>query len=269
MNNENCNTNWIIETPFPMMATDESGIVSWVNPAFEELCATESENLVGMSVDNPPAPNLTELFSTKNPVQILHPDRGEIWLERTIKKVNQDDEPLVNMHYFHEVTTENQLVQENLQLKQQIENLTLTDELTGLPNERSLSQHLAAQVTRSRRYNNPLTLVVADLKINDDSSHILDQHYDDAILAFSHFLRERLRWADFIARCNQGRFVIILPETSQQEATNLFNDILNEKDKIDLPEEQKSALNINFGLAEWEKGNDPKMLVERASKTLG
>jgi len=269
MNNENCNTKWINETPFPMMATDESGIVSWVNPAFEELCAADSESLIGLSSDNPPAPNLTELLGTKNPVQILHPERGEIWLERTIKKVNQEDEPPVNMHYFHEVTTENQLVQENLQLKQQIENLTLTDELTGLANERALSQHLATQVTRSRRYNNPLTLVVADLKINDESSHILDQHYDDAILAFSHFLRERLRWADFIARCNPGRFVIILPETSEQEANSLFNDILKEIDKIDLPEEQKSALNFQFGLAAWEKGNDPKMLVERASRALG
>ena len=150
-----------------------------------------------------------------------------------------------------------------------MENLTLTDELTGLANERSLSQHLAAQVTRSRRYHNPLTLVLVSIEVNDQGSHILDEHYNDAIVAFSHFLRERLRWADFIARCQAGRFVIVLPETGEEEATRLFNDIIKEANKIDLPEEQKAAIDVRFGLAEWKKGNDPRLLVERASKALG
>jgi len=268
MSNENCNKNWITQTPFPMMATDESGIVNWVNPAFETLCATGRDKLIGASSENPPSPNLSELFSTKNPIQLIHPERGEIWLQRTVKPVNQPDEPVTLMHYFQEVEADSKLLQENLLLKKQVENLTLTDELTGLANERSLSQHLAAQVTRSRRYHNPLTLVLVSIEVNDQSAHILDEHYNDAIIAFSHFLRERLRWADFIARCNAGRFVIVLPETTKEEASRLFNDIVSDKDKIDLPEEQKTAIELHFGLAEWQKGYDPRLLVEQASRAL-
>jgi diguanylate cyclase (GGDEF)-like protein len=268
MTNENCNKNWIVQSPFPMMATDETGLISWVNPAFEDLCAVNADELIGTSTDNPPSPNLKALLSTANPIQLIHPERGELWLQRTVKQVSQDDEPVVLMHYFQEMNTDNALLQENLLLKKQVENLTLTDELTGMANERSLSQHLAAQVTRSRRYNNPLTLVLVSIEINDQSAHILDEHYNDAIVALSHFLRERLRWADFIARCNAGRFVIVLPETGKEEATRLFNDIVHDKDKIDLTPEQKAAIELRFGLAEWEKGNDPRLLVERASRAL-
>ena len=269
MSIENCNENWITQSPFPMMATDESGLVSWANPAFQDLCATEAEQILGASLDNPPSASVKELFGTSNPVQFIHPERGELWLQRTIKTVSQPDEPVMQMHYFQEMNSDNSLLEENLQLKKQVESLTLTDELTGLANERSLSQHLAAQVTRSRRYNNPLTLVMVSIEFDNQSSHILDEHYNDAIIALSHFLRERLRWADFIARCNGGRFIIVLPETGQEEATRLFNDIVNDKNKIDLPDEQKAPIKLRFGLAEWEKGNDPRMLVERASQALG
>ena len=55
MSNENCNKNWITQTPFPMMATDESGQVSWVNPAFEDLCAVEVEEIIGATADDPPS----------------------------------------------------------------------------------------------------------------------------------------------------------------------------------------------------------------------
>ena len=268
MSNDNCNKNWITQTPYPMMATDENGKVSWVNPAFEDLCTVGSEQIIGTSAENPPLPDLGELFSTQNPIKLQHPERGEVWLQRTIKTVSQPDEPVMQMHYFQEMNADESLLQENLLLKKQVENLTLTDELTGLANERSLSQHLAAQVTRSRRYNNPLTLVLVSIEVDHQSAPILDEHYNDAIVAFSQFLRERLRWADFIARCQAGRFVIVLPETGKEEAERLFADIVNEKHKIDLPEEQKAAVNLRFGLAEWEKGNDPRLLVERASQAL-
>lgn len=269
MNNRNCNENWITQSPFPMMATDESGLVSWVNPAFEELCSISSEQIIGRSADNPPAPNLAEVFGTQDSIQLIHPEHGELLLQRFIVTVSEPGEPVSLMHYFQVMSTDDALLQENMQLKKQVENLTLTDELTGLANERSLSQHLANQVTRSRRYNNPLTLVLVNLEVNDQKTHILDEHYNDAIVAFSHFLRERLRWADFIARCNAARFIVVLPETGKEEATRLFNDIIRDKNKIELPEEQKAAIELRFGLAEWEKGNDPRLLVDRASQALG
>ena len=59
--------------------------------------------------------------------------------------------------FFEEVTEQVKLKQENSALQQQVEELTITDELTGLANPRALNRALSSQVTRSRRYNNPLS----------------------------------------------------------------------------------------------------------------
>jgi len=268
MNTSIIGQQWLEENPYPMMAMDETGFVQWTNPAFQTLCNLTNDLIIGSSSDKPPAPNLADLLSTKSNVQLIHPERGEILLERIIKTLENSDGSNIHVHFFQEKCSSDAIAKENFRLKQQVENLTLTDELTGLANERALSQNLATQVTRSRRYNNPLTLALVDIEIPDEGVHILDEHYNDAVISISHFLRERLRWADFIARCGAGRFVIVLPETAQEEAHRLFTDIINDKDKIDLPDDQKPFINLHFGIAEWEKGNDPKILVKRASQAV-
>jgi len=263
-----CNKNWLEKNPFPMMAIDLAGCIRWVNPAFESLAGTDRDSLLGCSAQDLPAPELADLLDDKSPVRVIHPERGEIWLERIVRQVSEPDENALQMHYFQEKTPNEALVEENHHLKQQLESLILTDELTGLANERALSQHLATQVTRSRRYNNPLTLVLVNIEVDIQKEDNAGKFFDDAVIAASHFLRERLRWADFIARSNDGRFIIVMPETGSEEATVLFNIIIGEKDKMELPEAQKAAVKLSFGLAEWEKGNDPKLLVERALQSL-
>ncbi|MGD2119171.1 MAG: diguanylate cyclase [Chromatiales bacterium] len=263
---QNCYADWLQQCPFAMMATDDSGVIRWTNPAFEQLCGLEAEQLLGSSADNPPDAGLQALFGDSNNVSISHATHGEIVLERSVKAVTDDAGNSLQLHYFKPPCADAQLQLENEQLRQQVENLTLTDELTGLANERALSQNLAIQVTRSRRYHNPLSLALVDIKTDDQASHILDEQFDETIVAISHFLRDRLRWADFIARCQPSRFVVVLPETGEEEAKRLFQDIVNERDKIDLPAEQSSLIQFIVGVAEWEKGNDPRLLIERASK---
>ena len=257
---------WLQQCPFAMLATDDNGVIRWANSAFESLSGVKAEQLLGSSADNPPTEGLQALFSDSDKLSIDSPAQGEITLQRTIRQVQDDEGNQLHMHYFSPPCAEQQLLQENQQLRQQVENLTLTDELTGLANERALSQNLAIQVTRSRRYHNALSLALVDIAIDDQGSHILDEQFDEAIVAISHFLRDRLRWADFIARCQPSRFVIVLPETNETEANRLFQEIINERDKIDLPAEQSGQIRFNIGVAEWEKGNDPRLLIERASK---
>ena len=111
------------------------------------------------------------------------------------------------------------LKQEVNALHQQVEDLTITDELTGLANPRALNSALNSQVTRSRRYNNPLCLAVMELVDETDPEASLS---DDAILATSRHLRDRLRWVDTIARWDHNHFVVILPETNAEHGSDLI-----------------------------------------------
>lgn len=267
------NPNWLDRAPFPAMALDENGKVCWFNAAFEDLCSLNGDEITGRSASEPPLPELAVVLGNESSFKLYHPERGNVWIERQVIEVNDDEQPAQQVHFFQYLQGDDKLLAENQRLQQQVDNLTLTDELTGLANERSLSQHLANQVTRSRRYHNPLTLALLSLETNDQGAHILDEEYDSAILSFSHFLRERLRWADFIARCDAGRFIVVLPETGKEEARRLFEDIVEDSQRMELPDvqpgTQPDAITVRYGLAGWEKGDDPKQLVEKAAQALG
>ena len=265
MSIENLASAALDHSPFPTVVVDPDNRIQLANQTFATLSSHQADQLNGIFANSDPV--LEALLGEKSVITVSS-GNSSLHFQRSSSKIEFSGQPYT-LHYYMPIYSTEPLVNENAELRQQVEKLTLTDELTGLANERALSQQLAIQVTRSRRYHNPLTLVILSLEITDaDDSHILDEDYNNIILTFSHFLRERLRWADFIARCQAGRFVIFLPETVSEEATRLFDNIISEKDKLGLPAEQIDKLKLAYGLAEWQKGNDPRMLVERASQAL-
>lgn len=265
MSTENLASATVDHSPFPIVVVDPDNKIQLANQSFATLSSHQPDQLNGASADSDPV--LEALLGDKSVITVSS-GTSSLHFQRSSSKIDFDGQPYT-LHYYLPIYSTEPLVNENVELRQMVEKLTLTDELTGLANERALSQELAIQVTRSRRYHNPLTLVILSMEIKDsDDSHILDQGYNDILITFSHFLRERLRWADFIARCQAGRFVIFLPETGAQEAAKLFDDLIKEKHNLGLPGDQIEKLVLTYGLAEWEKGNDPRMLVERASQAL-
>lgn len=253
--------------PFPVAALDEQQVIRWVNPAFATLVGTDSSGLIGESLMS--LSILDGFFQGETLISFNSPASGNVILQRSSSQMCMPDNENWSLFYFQIIQADTALQQENLRLRQQVEKLTLTDSLTGLANERAMSQQLSIQVSRSRRYGNPLTLVLLNMELSGpDMSFIADDAFNQAIISTSQFLRERLRWADFIARCNAGRFVILLPETTAEEADSLFSKIVADMRFIDLDEASKKLLTLHYGLAQWQSGNDPKMLVANALASL-
>jgi len=96
----------------------------------------------------------------------------------------------------------------------QIEKLSVTDPLLGIFNRRYLHERLPQEAARSRRYGQPLSLVMADLdhfkKINDTYGH---QSGDLVLQHAVNLGLSTLRVSDWIARYGGEEFVIVLPET--------------------------------------------------------
>ena len=93
------------------------------------------------------------------------------------------------------------------------------DPLTGLANRRHYRQRLADEIHRSRRYRNPLALLVFDLddfkKWNDTKGHAAG---DELLMRTAGIIRDCLRDSDFAARWGGEEFVVLLPETSKRKA---------------------------------------------------
>jgi len=102
-----------------------------------------------------------------------------------------------------------------------------------------------------------------------DESNPAAELSDGDLLTASQYLRDRLRWVDVIARWDYNHFVIVLPETNAHDGTDLINKISREFTPQELPPSiQDRTLVLRFGLSEWQKGDDPRLLMERAANEL-
>ncbi|MGQ9687435.1 MAG: diguanylate cyclase [Desulfobaccales bacterium] len=110
----------------------------------------------------------------------------------------------------------------NLLLFEEVQNLAVRDSLTGLYNRRHFREVLAHQVEVSRRYGWPLSLLFVDIDdfklINDTWGH---PEGDLVLKAVTRFLQQQVRHADVISRYGGEEFVVLLPQTSLQQALRL------------------------------------------------
>lgn len=104
--------------------------------------------------------------------------------------------------------------------------LSETDALTGLSNARGLFDRLDAELARSRRYREPLALLLVDLdglkSVNDRYGH---RAGDEAIRSLADVIRSELRETDVGARWGGDEFAILAPSTSKVAAFALAERI--------------------------------------------
>jgi len=154
---------------------------------------------------------------------------------------------------------------DNRQLRQQLERNETRDGLTGLMNRRSLMQALEAQVSRSRRYGNPLSVMSMQVVSVDSLTKGVTPVTDQVLLAISYFLRDQLRWVDLIGRTGDQEFLLVLPETDAADAKRLGDKINERLSSVSLPEAQgvKVDVSVDMRVAQWGKGDDMTRLMSK------
>src|SRR6266436_6363178 len=100
----------------------------------------------------------------------------------------------------------------------QFQLISITDPLTGLHNRRYLEARLAEELSRSKRYNYPLSFMMIDIDdfkvYNDRNGH---QAGDRALEITAQCLRAALRKVDVASRYGGEEFSVLLPQTDLQE----------------------------------------------------
>lgn len=100
-------------------------------------------------------------------------------------------------------------------LKERYEQLSMIDELTGLYNRRYFYAQLETAVARSKRYGEPLCLLVMDLDhfkaVNDRFGHL---NGDQVLVNVGACLKRQVRESDVVVRYGGEEFIVILTNTS-------------------------------------------------------
>ncbi len=140
-------------------------------------------------------------------------------------------------------------ITERKRIQEQLEFLSLHDQLTGLFNRTFFEAELQ-RMSRGRFY--PLTLISSDLDglklINDTMGHDTG---DRLLVACAEVLQESLRASDVLARVGGDEFCAILPYTDQQDGEQIARRIRENmnrynRDQVDVP------LGLSLGLATAE-----------------
>ncbi len=153
----------------------------------------------------------------------------------------------------------------------EIYRMTTVDGLTQVFNRRYFEDAIEREISRSRRYLRPLSLVLLDIdffkKINDSYGHLAG----DAVLKeVARVVRSRTRREDVLARYGGEEFALLLPEIDQKGAAQLAEKVrkLVEKHQFTFDGEH-IPVTISAGVATVQKkGEEPTELVRRADEKL-
>src|SRR6202795_3599053 len=157
-------------------------------------------------------------------------------------------------------------------LRNEVADLALLDDLTGVGNRRHLVQRLTEECARSERSGQPFALLVIDLDgfkaINDTHGHAAG---DACLQHFTLMAQTRLRPGDLLARTGGDEFCIVLPASTLREGAMIARRVL-EVCRLDAEQCVGSDIPIavSIGVAQWnrETGAFPDRLIAAADHAL-
>lgn len=154
---------------------------------------------------------------------------------------------------------------------QRISQLSLTDELTGLPNRREFQQKLEAELGRVARYGYPLCLAMVDLDkfkaINDTYGHPVG---DRVLVTYAGEVFSQFRRHDTVARYGGEEFEVLLPNTGLEGTLRALEKIRLRAAEVRLQHEELDIGLPTFsaGVALYRPGESADDFVARADAAL-
>jgi diguanylate cyclase (GGDEF)-like protein len=158
---------------------------------------------------------------------------------------------------------------ENALRFQQAETSATTDYLTSLPNARSLFLQLDAEVSRARRSNQPLAVMVLDLdglkQVNDRYGHLEGNRLLREIAAG---LKANCREYDYVARMGGDEFVVLISGTKPTDAEHRVEEFRHVVAGIGIQSFNK-PLSASIGVAHFpQDGSDAEGLLAEADRLM-
>ena len=170
---------------------------------------------------------------------------------------------------LHDIESDRHNLDEELS---RVHRLSLTDELTQLPNRRAFLMRLDDEISRALRFNYPLAMALIDIDnfkpINDTFGHAAG----DLILRhFSQNMNVVFRYHDMASRYGGEEFAVLFPNTNITGAMSALNK-LQYKLKIDpyiqFKNDEVPVPTFSAGIALYNPGEDADELIKRADVAM-
>jgi len=163
-----------------------------------------------------------------------------------------------HLHRLHAFANQAAVAIQNAQLYEEMEQLAITDSLTGLYNRRFFYAFAENEIERSKRYHKDLSMIMMDIdhfkNVNDRFGH---QVGDQVLENVAKICLSILRKVDVMCRFGGEEFLVLLPETERKEAENAADRMCRAiSDSKVISEGSEVKITVSIGVAQLDKDHD-------------
>ena len=173
---------------------------------------------------------------------------------------------LLNIYMFDQRLRLQRARRELIHQLQRAERMARIDPLTGIPNRRSLTESLEAEISRSQRSKLPLTVMVSDVdnfkSFNTRFGHLTG---DRVLMDVASLLKKNFRAGDFIVRYGGDEFVVVMPDTDMERARAAVERLNRLIEAWNTSHQHCGySLGLTCGLTQFVAGNTGDELIQAA-----
>ncbi len=283
LNEKNFLDNLIALCPDGIIGVNRKGIIIIFNQAAEALTGYTAKEAIGVM-------HITDIY---NSTETAHSIKKKIYsddfggqgrlegleidvINRLGRKtpirlsatlIYNNGEEVGSVGFFHDLSKKKQM-------EARLRELSITDSLSGLYNQRYFYSVLKEETERSLRYKHPLSMICFDLdhfkQCNDKLGHL---EGDNIIRLVGQTLKQSLRKTDMAFRYGGDEFMVILPETALPGAKMIAERIRSEFNgrwpfEIVCERKDVSRVTLSVGIAIFNPEEAPETFVKRADLAM-
>jgi diguanylate cyclase (GGDEF)-like protein len=136
-----------------------------------------------------------------------------------------------------------------IRAREQMERMAMYDYLTGLLSRRAVYSHLQGEIERFQREGGSMSIMMIDLdsfkSINDSYGHMVG---DQALCLVAEQITQSVRPYDWTARWGGDEFIVVLPNTSLEQAEAISNRVLSRIRKLTITVPDKEPLQMHTSI---------------------
>ncbi|RJO74316.1 MAG: GGDEF domain-containing protein [Myxococcales bacterium] len=174
-------------------------------------------------------------------------------------------------HIFQIIANQIAVRLENAEIYGRLEEMAVTDGLTGLHNKRFFTERLDEIISRAERYEHKLAMMVLDIdhfkRVNDTYGHPVG---DRVLREVARVLRESMRKTDLVARFGGEEFIVLLDAADHGQAYSKAEELRDVVAGLEFDTDLgKFGVQASFGIAVFPDDTRVKdELLERADVAL-
>jgi len=193
-------------------------------------------------------------------------DGNPRYYEFRVTDLSSKNRILGSVLFFHNITKQREMIEA-------LDNMASYDSLTQVYNRRRLIDEAELYAQRAIRHLGSLSVLMIDIdlfkKVNDEFGHLTG---DEVIRAVIRICKERLRSSDIIGRYGGEEFLVVLPESSLEDALNIAEHIRKHIEDLEIiSQDNLIKITVSIGVASAagsREGINVMQVINRADKAL-